>query len=114
MVSGSDSPGRPDGLPALQPAEAGLEILRLVEIDPGRLGPSDLEQQRLDLREPAVAREGRVIDAAPAAGRMSVALPTRRFVRHAGGRIGDTMRLVGVDGGGAALAVQHRWVLLRL
>ena len=49
-----------DRLLALQPAEARLESLRLVEIDAGRVVAADLEDQRLDLRQRPVAGEGRM------------------------------------------------------
>ena len=51
MVSGSERPGRPIGVLALQAAEARRERLRLVEVDAGGVDAADLEDQRLDLRQ---------------------------------------------------------------
>ncbi len=55
--------GQTDRLGALEAAETRRKGFRLVEIDAGRLGMPDLEDERLDLRERLVAREGRMVGA---------------------------------------------------
>ena len=47
-----------DRLAALQAAQPRFGLLRLVEIDPARLGRADFKDQRLLDRKTAVAREG--------------------------------------------------------
>ena len=77
---------------------------RLVEIDPGLVGLADLEDQRLDLRERPVAREGGVRAGGGRAGAVGIALQARGLIAHAGGRIGGAVSL---RSGGTSLAVQH-------
>ena len=50
--------GQPDRLGALELAEARRELRRLLQIDAGRIGAPDLEDQRLLDGEPAIAAEG--------------------------------------------------------
>src|SRR5215204_214466 len=71
--------GQPDLARALEPAETLRERLRLVEIDAGRVGAADLEDQRLLLLQGAVASEGRVAGCAGfiGSGRTTLAVQHR-------------------------------------
>src|SRR5215204_2134027 len=66
--------GQPDLARALEAAKTLRERLRLVEIDAGRVGAADLEDQRLLLLERAVAGEGRVLGGARVIGAGRAAL----------------------------------------
>jgi hypothetical protein len=70
-----------DRLFTFEPAQARREIRRLVEVDAGRAGAADLEDQRLLDLQPAIAGEGRMRrdDRLADRGRPSLAVHHRRI-----------------------------------